>query len=240
MWTPVRAASIAAVALAVSAASVQAQLPTVAQIYDRFATAVGGRAAWATVHHRAEQGTARIAYAGIVGTYERYYAPPNKFRMTIAFAGGKVEQGTNGTVVWGSQPGAPAVKLPAADATAILESNVTGNAFLDPRRYAKSSVVGKELFDGVSCYRVFITTKSGREKTEFFEVETGLRRGQVVIGPDGEQKSVYRDYKNFEGRLLATTNVQSNAAGDVIITVSTVHFRPNDPALFQLPAGMTP
>lgn len=240
MWTPARTASFAVVALLLSAAEVRAQLPTVAQVYDRFAEAVGGRQAWATVHNRAEQGTANITFAGVKGTYERYYAGPNKFRMTITVGGSKIEQGTNGVVVWGAQAGTPPVKLPAADAAYILEGNVTGNAFLDPTRFAKATVVGQETFDGVACYRVNVVTKSGRSRSEFFEVASGLRRGQIVSGDTGEQKSVYRDYKVFEGRSLPTTNVQSTAQGDVIITVSTVHFRPNDPALFQLPAGLKP
>ena len=214
------------------------QLPSVQQVYDQYATAVGGRAAWATVTDRAEKGTALIAFAGLTGTYARYYAAPAKMRLIIDLGMGKVEQGSDGTSVWSAQPDGSVSKMTEPDATYAIESNATGAAFLDPARFAKAAVTAKEPFDGVECYKVVITTKAGRERVDYFEVATGLRRGQLVQTPAGEQKTVWRDYKAFENKMLATKQVLTNAQGDIIITVTSVTFTPNDAALFALPAGL--
>jgi outer membrane lipoprotein-sorting protein len=233
------AAAAVAVALVGSTAGVaQAQLPTVAQVYDKYAAAVGGREAWGKVSDRGEKGTALITFAGMSATYERYYSAPNKFRMIIDLGMGKVEQGTDGSTVWSGQPDGSVAKMPPEDAAYVLEGNVTGNAFLDPTRFAKVAVVGQEEFDGVPCYKVSITTKSGRERTDYFEVATGLRRGQVLQTPNGAQSAKFRDYKAFDGKSVATTVVQSNPQGDIIITITSVVFTPSDPKLFELPAGI--
>ena len=228
-----------AVALFLGATPAGAQLPTATQVYENFATAMGGRDAWMKVTDRAEKGTADITFAGISGTYERYYAAPNKFRLTIDIGVGKVEQGADGVTAWTAQPGGAAIKMEAADAAYVLEGSATGAAFLDAKRFAKVEVLAQEEFDGVACYKVQITTNGGRERTDFFEVATGLRRGSVLKTSNGEQKSVFKDYKPFDGKMVATKVVQSNGQGDIVITITSVTFTPNDPALFALPPGIS-
>ncbi|WP_309669171.1 hypothetical protein [Gemmatimonas sp.] len=96
----------------------------------------------------------------------------------------------------------------------------------------------QEVFDGVSCYKVAITTKGGHERCDFFDVATGLRRGQRVQWPDGLLTNIYRDFKAFDGKLMATVQIQGTAQGDVALTINSVTFTPNDPKLFDLPAGI--
>ena len=131
--------------------------------------------------------------------------PPG--RLTIDLGVGKVEQGTDGSVVWSGQPDGSKTKMAEPDATYLLEANTTGAAFLDPSRFSKATVETQEDFDGVSCYKVPITTKAGRERIDFFEVATGLRRGQVVMTLAGLQRTVWRDYKTFERKLVPTTQI---------------------------------
>lgn len=231
------AAAIATLALTASV-QVEAQLPSVQQVYDKYATAVGGRDAWAKVSHRAEKGTADITFAGISGSYERYSSAPSRMRMIIDLGMGKVEQGSDGDVAWNAQPDGSVARMSPVDAAYANEANVVGAAFLDPTRFAKAAVVSRELFDGVECFKVVITTKAGRERVDYLEVVSGLRRGQIVQTPAGEQKSVFKDYKVFEGKLFATKQVLTNPQGDIVITVASVTFTPNDPKLFELPAGI--
>ena len=231
--------TVASALLLLSASGIaHAQLPSVTEVYDKYAAAVGGRDAWAKVSDRSEKGTAEITFAGMSATYERYYSAPNKFRMIIDLGMGKVEQGTDGTVVWSAQPDGSVARMPDADAAYVLEGNVTGNAFLDPTRFAKAAVVAQEEFDGVPCYKVSITTKTGRERTDYFEVATGFRRGQVLMTPAGPQTAKLSEYKAFEGKSVATKVVQSNGQGDIIINIASVVFTPTDPKLFELPAGI--
>ena len=79
-----------------TAARVEAQLPTVQQVYDRYAEAVGGVAAWKPVTGRTETGTANITFAGITGIYERLSALTNKNRLIIDLGVVRIDQGFDG------------------------------------------------------------------------------------------------------------------------------------------------
>lgn len=233
-----RSGLVIAGAVAMFAAPAAAQLPDVAQVYDAYAKAVGGRAVWAKVTDRADKGTANITFANMIGTYERFQSAPNKFHLVIKLEIGQVVQGSDGTVVWSMQPGGGATTMDAGDAAYVLESARTGDAFLDPRQFAAAAVTAKESFDGVECYKVSITTKTQRAREDYFEIATGLKRGQVLQSPQGPQATIYRDYKAFSGKMVPTTLIQSNGQGQILITVTEVTFTPNDPALFVPPPGM--
>jgi hypothetical protein len=235
----VRHVGVAALVLSAVSARAEAQLPTVQQVFDTFATAVGGREAWSKVQGRSDKGTADITFAGISGTYERHSGAPNKMRMIIDLGMAKVDQGFDGTVGWAAQPMGQAQRMPADQEKSLAESMQVGAAFLDVSRFAKASVDAKETFDGVECYKVSITSKLGEERTEYFEVATGFRRGAVTKTPMGEQKSMFRDYKAFDGKQIATKVVQVTPQGDVILTTAEVSFTPPDPSLFKAPDGIT-
>ncbi len=237
MFAVRHAAALAALLLAAHTRA-DAQLPSVQQVYDNYATAVGGRDAWAKVAHRAEKGTANITFANITGSYDRYNSAPNKLRMIIALGMGRVEQGSDGTTMWRAQPDGSIGLVTGAEAIDGADANAVGAAFLDPSRFTNVAVVGQEVFDGVSCYKVAITTKGGHERYDFFDAATGLRRGQRVKWPDGLLTNTYRDYKAFDGKLMATVQIQGTAQGDVVLTINSVTFSPNDPKLFDLPAGI--
>ena len=216
----------------------EAQLPTVQQVFDNFATAVGGRDAWSKVQGRSDRGTADITFAGISGTYERHSGAPNKMRMIIDLGMARIDQGFDGAMGWAVQPTGDAARMSPDQEKSLSESVQVGAAFLDVSRFAKASVDAKDVFDGVECYKLSITSKLGEQRTEYFEVASGLRRGSVTKTPMGDQTATFRDYKAFEGKLIATKIVQSTPQGDVILTTAAVSFTPPDPSLFKAPDGI--
>jgi hypothetical protein len=125
--------------------------------------------------------------------------------------------------------------MPADQAKDLAEPSPDGAAFLDPSRYAKATVVGKETFEGVESWKLSLVSKSGREVTEYFDVNTGLRVGTVTSTPMGAQTALYQDYKEFEKKLVATKIVQRSGQGDVILTSQIVTFGPPDAAYFKQP-----
>jgi hypothetical protein len=231
------AAAMLGSAMAGSATRAEAQLPTVQQIYDKYATAVGGRDAWSKVAGRTEKGTADITFAGLSGSYLRYIGAPNRMRMTIDLGVVQIDQGYDGEKGW-AQQGQGAQRMPADQEKNLSENLQTGAAFLDPSRFTKAEVQGKEAFDGVDAYKVAVTTKAGIEQVEFFDVATGLRIGTVATTPMGPQRVIYRDYKDFEGKKLSTKVVQNTPQGDVIINITAVTFGSPDPAVFKAPADL--
>lgn len=219
------------------AARVDAQMPTVQQVYDKYATAIGGRQAWAPVTGRTEKGTTDITFAGLSGAYERHSALPNKMRMIIELGVVRIDQGFDGEKGWADQ-GQGLQRMPPEQEKGLAEESSSGASFLDPTRYAKASVEGKETFDGAEAYKVAVTSKSGQESLEYYDVTTGLRLGAVAKTPMGEQKITFRDYKDFEGKKIATKIIQATPQGDVVINIQTVTFGAPDSTLFKAPAEL--
>lgn len=226
----------AAAVLVMGAGRAEAQLPTVQQVYDKFAEAVGGRAAWAPVQGRTEKGTADITFANLSGAYERHSALPNKLRMIIDLGVARIDQGFDGTRGWADQGGGPQ-PMPPEQVKSVSEVAKDGASFLDPSRYTKAAVTGKDIFDGQEAYKVEITTASGISATEYFSTATGLRIGQVSQGAAGEQRILYKEYKAFEGKKVPSKVVQVTPQGDVVITVNSVTFGAPDAAMFKSPIG---
>jgi len=212
----------------------EAQAPTVQQVYDKFATAVGGRDAWKSVTGRSDKGTADITFAGISGSYERHSALPNKMRMIIDLGVVKIDQGFDGEKGWVDQ-GQGMQPMPAEQAKDLAEPSADGASFLDPSRYAKATVVGKETFEGAEAWKLSLVSKSGREVTEYFDVTSGLRLGTVTTTPMGQQTALYKDYKEFEKKLVATKIIQRSGQGDVVLTSQIVTFGTPDAAYFKQP-----
>ena len=125
------------------------------------------------------------------GSYERYSALPNKMRMIIDIGVVKIEQGFDGRKGWISQGRGPQ-PMPDDQAKQMSEANPQGAVFLDPSRFAKAEVVGKESFDGAEAYIVVVTSKSGEESAEFFDVTSGLRIGTVNKTPMGGVRRAQR------------------------------------------------
>jgi hypothetical protein len=223
-----------AVVMVLGAVRAEAQLPTVQQVFDKYATAVGGRDAWAKVSGRTEKGTADITFANISGSYERYSALPNKTRMIIDLQMVKIDQGFDGEKGWMDQGQGPQ-RMPAEQEKNLAEPSANGASFLDPSRYAKATVEAKETVDGVEAYKLAVTSKAGIESLEYFEVATGLRIATISKTPMGEQKISYKDYKDFEGKKIATKVVQATPQGDVILNIQTVTFGTPDAAMFKAP-----
>jgi hypothetical protein len=226
--------AVMAAVLVCGAVRAEAQLPTVEQVYDKYATAVGGREAWAKVGGRTELGTADITFANMSGSYARYASLPNKMRMIIDIGVVKIDQGFDGEKGWADQGQGPS-RMPPEQEKQMAEPSANGAAFLDPSRFAKASVLGKETVDGVDMVKLSTTSKSGQESTEYFDAGTGLRTMTISTTPMGSQKVLYKDYKEFEGKKVPTKVVQVTPQGDVVLNIQTVSFLAPDAALFKAP-----
>lgn len=215
-------------------ARVEAQLPTVQQVYDRFAEAVGGVAAWKPVTGRTETGTANITFAGITGGYERFMALPNKNRLIIDLGVVRIDQGFDGEKGWVDQGQGPQ-PMPPEMMKNLAEVIPDGAHFLSPAQHASAAVTGKETFEGVEVYAMATTSKTGEQAIEYFEVVSGLRLGKVAKAPGGDQIAIYKDYKTFDGKQVPTTIIQRNGQGDIVLTLKTVTFGAPPASSFAAP-----
>jgi hypothetical protein len=204
-------------------ARVEAQLPTVQQVYDRFAEAVGGVTAWKPVNGRTETGTANITFAGIIGSYERFMALPNKNRLIIDLGVVRIDQGFDGEKGWVDQGQGPQ-PMPPEMMQNMAEVIPDGAHFLSPAQHVSANVTGKETFEGVEVYAMATTSKTGEQAIEYFEVASGLRLGRVTTAPGGDQTVIFKDYKAFEGKQVPTTIIQRNGQGDIVLTLTSLTF----------------
>lgn len=225
-----------AVVMVAGAARAEAQTPTVQQLYDKFATAVGGRDAWKSVQGRTEKGTTELTFAGVSGSYERHSALPNKLRMIIDLGVARIDQGFDGEQGWADM-GQGLQRMSPEQEKNMAEPSANGAHFLDHARFAKAEVVGKEVFEGTESYRLNVVTKAGIEIAEFFDVTTGLKVGTIAKTPVGDQKTVFKEYKEFEGKKIATKWTQATPNGDIVYNIQTVTFGIPDASLFKSPGG---
>jgi hypothetical protein len=216
-------------------AIVTAQKPTAQAIFDKHAAAVGGVAAFRAAETRTEIGTADITFAGVSAGYERKSAG-GKLLVTIDVAGfGQVLQGFDGTVAWAMDPQSGARKLEAA-MTADMAAATSATAGLwEPGSYATAEVGDAIDFEGAKCWPVKIVSKSGTERTVYYDQTTGLKVGEVIKGTAGEQKFVYAEYKPFGALKMPTKVTQGTPNGDVIVSLTAVKFDPIDATAFALP-----
>ncbi len=229
-----RLAALAALALVLAPRPAVAQLPTVQEVYDKYATAVGGRDAWRSVKGRTERGTADITFAGLSGSYTRHFALPNRLRLIIDLTVVTIDNGFDGEQGWESQ-GGDVTRMSSEQEADLREEHADGAHFLDPARYASAEVVARDTFEGADTGKVELTSRTGRKSTEYFDVNTGLRVGAVTTTAGGTQRVVFRDYKAFEGRSLPTRITQNSGQGDVVLFIDRVSFEVPDASLFKAP-----
>lgn len=225
--------AIAALILGTTA-RVEAQLPTVQQVYERYAEAVGGVAAWTPVTGRTETGTANITFAGIIGSYERFMALPNKNRLIIDLGMVRIDQGFDGEKGWVDQGQGPQ-PMPPEMVRNMAEMIPDGAHFLNPAQHASATVTGRETFEGVEVYAMATTSKTGEQAIEYFEVASGLRLGRVTKAAEGDQVAVFKDYKTFDGKQVPTTIIQRNGQGDIILTLTSLTFGAPPASAFAAP-----
>jgi len=226
--------AIVAAALVVPTA-LFAQKPAAEALFDKHAAAVGGAAAFRAAAARTEVGTADITFAGMSAGYERKVSA-GKMLMTIDVAGfGQVQQGFDGTIAWAMDPQSGASRMDPGMTADVMSSTVPTAGLWETGSYTSAEVLELADFEGAKAWPVKIVGKSGRTRTVYYDQATGLKLGEVIQQPGGEQKILYGDYKRFGAISVPTKVTQGTPNGDIILNTTAVKFDPIDPATFVLP-----
>ncbi|HNO79587.1 MAG TPA: hypothetical protein PKN33_16175 [Phycisphaerae bacterium] len=189
-------------------------LPKAEDVLDRFVEVTGGAEAYAKIHSRRERMELYLSYESEAAIVTTETARPKDARGRVEFADGRVtEWGFHDGIGWSVSPEGVSVesgeqlKWSEYDAQVGWETN---------RRalYESMTVESRALFDGVECFKLRITTKSGLEQTHYLEIKTGLRRGLAMTQkmPYGtrEVSRVFTDYRPVDGVMLAHKMVGTN------------------------------
>ena len=229
-----------AIAAALFAAPVQAQLPNANELLTRFRTAMGGEAAikkHTSMHIQAEF---EIPAQGMKGNVEIWSAVPDKFLSVVELPGvGTIKQGFDGTTAWALNPMVGA-QLVTGKELAQMKEQADMHSILHPEKFVKArETVEKTTFDGKEAFKVKVTPIEGDEYHEFYEAATSLLIGTVrkLESPMGtmEATNVVSEYQDIDGQKIAMKMKQSMMGMDQIITIKKAEFVPVDPTVFEVP-----
>lgn len=242
-----RMSSLVAMLLLTLAAPLQAQeaaakadLPSASSIIDRFVEAIGGEQAVRNQGARQGRGTLTIASQGISGAVEAFSAPPNRSLMRIDLAGiGVVRTGYDGNVGWVIHPALGPIVMDGRMLEQMQQQSDMLSA-LHPEKYiASAETLERTEFAGRSCYKVKITTRSGEEYVEFFDVETGLLTGSIrsQASPMGEIEttSILGDYRAVGDVLVPMKLTQRLLGMEQVFEMTELAPAELDDAVFELP-----
>ena len=179
-------------------------LPTAQEIFDRYAQAIGGRAAWEKLTSRVSRATVQVEGLDGTGTLLVYERAPNLQYATITFPNGVVlREGFDGQAAWEQDPNGLVKELDGARgadnrAEADFYSEIELGTLFPHARTA-----GRQTVDGRQAYVVEGSIPGGTMRKLYFEVDTGLRfRTEVfenALSPSPTSVLHYDDYREIDG-----------------------------------------
>ena len=177
---------------------------------------------------------------GIVGDMEVFAKRPDKTLMKVNIPGiGEVVQGYDGKIGWSVNPVTGPMLLEGKMLEEFREQASFDVDLHDESEFKSMETVEKTVFDGKPCYKLKLVRVSGKEVTEYFEVETGLLAGstqtqETALGPVVVTGSV-SDYKKFGDTLFATKLTQKLGPLTQLMTLESMEFNTVPDSVFELP-----
>ncbi len=181
-------------------------LPKAEDVLDRFVAVTGGTKAYAKIQNRRERIEFRPSFQKGVDHCVIENELPDNYRGRMQYPDGTVLRwGHHAGTVWKISAKGPSIRRGQEEKWVKFYARV--DLECDWRKlYSKVSVSARRQFGGVACYEVKAETKSGLSVTQYFEVETGLRRGVVDEreSPGGTRRGtrVYSDYRKVDGVMI--------------------------------------
>lgn len=218
-------------------------LPDAKAVVARFIEKIGGAESFEKIESQHAKGKLLMPGQGISGALEVFAKRPDKALMKVNVPGiGELVQGYDGKTGWSVN----AIMGPMLLEGKMLEDfrdQVRFDADLHRESEFKSmEMVGKTEFDGKPCYQLKLVRQTGREVTEFFEIETGLLIGtsqvqETPLGPVSVTASL-GDYKKFGDALFATKLTQKLGPVQQVMTIETMEFNTVPDSVFELPEAI--
>lgn len=173
--------------------------PTIEQILEKYAAALGGKANLAKVTSRVIKAS-RIEPDGKTTEPEDVFQKSGKIRVETKYGDYLVAEAFDGKIVWKSGNGAN-ISLRSDEAEQIKRE---GQLFSNPDLkavYSKIEYRFMDRIDGRDVYMVNATTADNQRERLFFDVLTGLLVRRVASSPtvigQFQFQVDYTDYKDF-------------------------------------------
>jgi len=216
-------------------------LPSGESILDRYYEVTGGLEAHKKIKNTVAKGTFELSGMGINGSVTAYGSEPNLVLMEMEIPGlGKTLDGCDGKIAWGYSPiQGPSIKRGKAAEEALFSADFHEADWR--ARYTKAQTQTIETVEGESCYKVVLTSRTGKVTTRYYSVATGLllRTDSTEESEMGTVSAVSlnKDYRMVDGVLTPFQLIQKVAGQNMIITMTEIKNNVDIPAsVFEPPA----
>ena len=202
-------------------------LPTGEAILDKYIEVTGGKAAYEKKRTEISSAVMEFVGKGVKMNMTMYHAEPNKSYSVVEIEGiGKIEEGTDGSVVWErSALKGPRVKTGEERAVSLRAANIHHDSRWRDF-FQKAECTGVEPIDGHICYRVVLTPKDGQPETRYYDKKSFLlvRTNMIMKSEMGEipAESMVSDYRTVDGVLVPFLVKQKVLGQEFTVTVQSV------------------
>jgi outer membrane lipoprotein-sorting protein len=222
-------------------ASAGLALPTVDEVVDKFANAVGGKEAHEKLSSRLSKGTFDLPAMGASGSIEIHAKAPNKVITIIDIPGfGVISRGYDGTTAWNQDPQTGLRELTGNELALQKREADFFRAVKLKELYPKRELKGKEKVGEREAYVVEAVPSEGGPVKMYFDTENSLltKIEMNVETPQGtiDVQTMLGDYKEVDGVKLPFAIRQVAGALDFVIKFQEVkHNVPIDDEKFKKP-----
>ena len=202
-------------------------LPKGETILDKYIEVTGGKAAYEKKRSEISSAVMEFVGKGVKANMTMYHAAPNKSYSVVEIEGiGKIEEGTDGSVVWErSALKGPRVKTGEERAVTLRAANIHHDSRWRDF-FVKVECTGVEPIDGHVCYRVVLTPKDGQPETRYYDKKSFLlvRTNMIMKNDMGEipAESMVSDYRTVDGVLTPFLVKQKVLGQEFTITLQSV------------------
>ncbi|HTQ58196.1 MAG TPA: hypothetical protein VMI94_27225 [Bryobacteraceae bacterium] len=203
--------------------------PSVDQILEKYAQALGGQAAYQKVTTRVLTGTIEIPDDNLTGTARVIAKAPGAYRMTLDIPGyGTVETVLDGAAGWQKDPDNGTRAMSKKDLAAAQRDHDFYREVRLKDLYSKMQAAGSDTVAGRPVLVVEAETAEGPGEKLYFDAETGLlakRDFERVTLEDGivQYEVLYGDYREVDGIKLPARIEQRAPDNTMIFKFTEIH-----------------
>ncbi|HEY4150265.1 MAG TPA: hypothetical protein VGM41_15105 [Chitinophagaceae bacterium] len=223
-----------------------ASAQTVDEVINNYETALGGKDKIATIQSLYMEGVA-VMQNGTEVTSKIWKVQDKLYRREISFGAGNVTLLVTDKQGWSSNPQSGGAFQPMPeDALKNLQQELdcVGPLANYAAKGHKAELIGREDLNGVSCYKIKLTLKSGQEITYYINPTTwyidrqtlkggGMMGGRRANGGDTEAKIDYSNYQKTADGYVFAMKVTVVGMGASLNYEKVEVNKPVDAALYQ-------
>jgi zinc protease len=184
-----------------------------------------GAAALANVTSREMKGKLTIETPNgpmVADMFSQQSGPNNQYEKIVipAYGNMTIEQGTDGTIAWATNPQQGFHLTEGAEATTYIEGSLFNEELHVGQASRKATLLGMQNVSGVNTYVLDITTPSGATKKWFIDPSGQvIRRQEIMEG--GEQIVTMSDFRTIDG-VTYPFKIQIEGAQNMTVDISSI------------------